>query len=266
MPARRYRAAAGLAALLTLSALSAARAGDWGTIKGKVILDGDIPKPTEIKVDADPKECLKNGPLFSQEYVVDKNTKGVRWVVVWLMPADFDSKNLKAQFKKINPDAEPKDKEVVIDQPCCQFEPRVLVIRAGKQKLVINNPAPMPHNTKIDGGPKNIDLNQLVAPNSKYAVDWDWQPTPSGAVPFSCTVHKWMKGYIRVIDHPYYAVTNEKGEFEIKGAPAGKCRIIVWHETGWVVGDKEPSKYGVPITVVADKTTEVEYKLKPEGK
>jgi hypothetical protein len=260
---RRAVAPFGLAALLALSTLSSAHAQGWGSIKGRVVLDGAIPKPAEIKVDADPKECLKNGPLTNQEYLVDEKTKGVRYVAVWLIPINA-KEDPKAELK-INPAAEPKDKKVYIDQPCCQFEPRVLIIRAGKQELVIKNPAPMPHNTKIDGGPKNIDINQAIAPKTDLAVAWDWKPTRN-AVPFSCTIHKWMKGYIWALPTPYYAVTNEKGEFEIKDAPAGKCRLVVWHETGWVVGDKEPDRNGVPITIEANKTTDLgDYKLKPSA-
>ena len=61
-----------------------------------------------------------------------------------------------------------------------------------------------------------------------------------------------MSGYIRVFKHPYFAVTDEDGRFDIKGAPAGKWNLVVWQEnTGWVKGGKN----GTPITIEADKTT-----------
>ena len=263
MHARRYLAVLALAALCTFAAVPA-QAGDWGSIKGRVVLDGATPKPTKITVDADPKECLKNGDLYTQEYVVDEKTKGVRWCAVFLIP--IDAETVPTAKLNINPAAEPKEQRVVIDQPCCQFEPRVICIRAGKQKLTVNNPAPMTHNIKIDGGPVNIDLNQAVPPNNKLEVPDDWKAAKN-AIPFSCTIHKWMKGYIRVFNHTYYAVTNAKGEFEIKDAPKGKCRLVIWHETGWVIGDKEPSKFGVPIEIPDGQTKDLgDYKLKPEGR
>jgi hypothetical protein len=267
MPARRL-VPFGLAALLVLSAHSPARAGgEWGSIKGRVVLDGPTPTPAEITVDADGPACLAKGKLYSQEYVVDEKTRGVRWVVVWLMPDDYNKDNLKAQFKKINPDAEPKDKEVFLDQPCCQFEPRVLCIRAGKQRLTVKNSATIQHSIMIAGGMKNPDLNTIIAPGKSLEIKEDWNPTGVGAVEFKCAIHKWMKGYIRAFNHPYYAVTNENGEFEIKGAPKGKCRLIVFHEAAlYVVGEKEPDRYGIPITVVADKTTDLgDFKLKPSS-
>ena len=37
----------------------------------------------------------------------------------------------------------------------------------------------------------------------------------------ACNIHGWMKAYVRVFDHPYYAVTDEDGKFEIKLARVG---------------------------------------------
>jgi hypothetical protein len=45
-----------------------------------------------------------------------------------------------------------------------------------------------------------------------------------------CDFHPWMKAYIFVMDHPYFAVTNAKGEYSIKGLPAGKYTLTAWHE------------------------------------
>jgi hypothetical protein len=43
------------------------------------------------------------------------------------------------------------------------------------------------------------------------------------------SIHPWMRSFGRVFDHPYFAVTNEKGEFTIPKAPVGKLRLFVWH-------------------------------------
>jgi hypothetical protein len=45
-----------------------------------------------------------------------------------------------------------------------------------------------------------------------------------------CDVHSWMTGYIGVVNHPYYAVSDAAGAFTISGVPAGKQTIQVWHE------------------------------------
>jgi len=245
----RTRAALGAVVLLMLAV--PVTAADWGTIKGKVVWTGkDLPKLDKINVDQDEKDCKANGDLFQQNYVVDPATKGVKYVVVYL----YSDPSVKPT---IHPDLmASKEKKVVLDQPCCMFEPRVLCLRSD-QELEVHNSMKVPHNIKIDGGAKNPNLNQVIPPQGKLDVA-GWKASPT-AVPISCNVHKWMRGYIRVFDHPYYAVTNAKGEFEIKNAPVGKWRLVVWHEEGYVVGDKK----GVEIEVKKDKPTELKFEMKP---
>ena len=45
-----------------------------------------------------------------------------------------------------------------------------------------------------------------------------------------CDVHPWMKTWVLVSDHPYYAVTDENGNYEIKGVPAGTYEVVCWQE------------------------------------
>src|SRR5262249_41385609 len=83
----------------------------------------------------------------------------------------------------------------------------------------------------------------------------------TAAVSVSCTIHGWMKGYIRVFDHPYFAVTDKDGNFEIKDAPAGTWNLVVWQEEkGWVNCDKNAQ----PATGTANGSTDVgKVELKP---
>lgn len=58
----------------------------------------------------------------------------------------------------------------------------------------------------------------------------------------------WMEGWVRVFDHPYFAVTDADGAFTIKDAPAGEWRLKIWHASGgWAGGNKE----GRPVVVKA---------------
>jgi hypothetical protein len=45
-----------------------------------------------------------------------------------------------------------------------------------------------------------------------------------------CNVHGWMAAWVGVVAHPYYAVTDETGAFELKGVPPGTYTIEAWHE------------------------------------
>ena len=40
-----------------------------------------------------------------------------------------------------------------------------------------------------------------------------------------------MAGSLQVFDHPYFAVTDEQGNFQLPSLPAGTYTITVWHET-----------------------------------
>jgi hypothetical protein len=53
---------------------------------------------------------------------------------------------------------------------------------------------------------------------------------PEVMVPFKCDVHGWMNAYVGVLDHPYFAVSDASGKFEIPKLPAGTYTIEAWHE------------------------------------
>ena len=40
-----------------------------------------------------------------------------------------------------------------------------------------------------------------------------------------------MSAYIVVTDHPYYAVTDLYGEYELSDVPPGTYQLKVWHES-----------------------------------
>ncbi|MGH7804561.1 MAG: carboxypeptidase regulatory-like domain-containing protein, partial [Candidatus Binatia bacterium] len=53
---------------------------------------------------------------------------------------------------------------------------------------------------------------------------------PEVMVAIKCDVHPWMRAYLGVLDHPYFALTGEDGAFELKDVPAGEYTVGVWHE------------------------------------
>ena len=54
---------------------------------------------------------------------------------------------------------------------------------------------------------------------------------PEVMVRFKCDVHPWMAAYVGVVAHPYFAVTDAYGAFDIKGLPPGTYTLEAWHET-----------------------------------
>jgi hypothetical protein len=252
---KRYIVAAAVAALVLAWQLgsSGARAqnaaGGWGMIKGQVIFGGDqIPERQKLKVDKDKEHCLGEGDLYDETWVVRKKDKGVRDVFIWLEDPDNPL--------PIHPNLQnPPKNDVSIDQPRCQFVPHALAMRKG-QALLAKNSSPISHNFKYGGHP-------LVNPGGNFLMSAKCKPIPIKnlkadklPVQVACNIHPWMQAWVRVFDHPYYAVTGEDGRFEIKLAPAGNFRLKVWHPgSGWLGGAK--GRNGQAITINADQTTDV---------
>jgi hypothetical protein len=252
------------AAVLVAAGGLTVSAADGATLKGQVVFPAgkDIPKRAELNVTQDKDHCLSKGKILDESVVVNPKNRGVKNVVVFLRP---DSTNPKAEFSKeqLPPgDASRKPGEVVIDQPCCMFVNRVTVARVG-DKLVVKNSAPVPHNFFWDSsnnGAYNVTIPKMDKWTMPEAIKKENPP-----IQFKCTIHGWMTGYVRVFDHPYYAVTDENGKFEIKNVVPGKYRIVYWHENGLRGGAK--GRLGEEIEVKAPVTElkPTDFDVSPKG-
>ncbi len=69
---------------------------------------------------------------------------------------------------------------------------------------------------------------------------------PEVGIPIFDDVHPWKKGYICVIAHPFFNVTNSAGVFRLEGLPPGTHVIESWHE-----------KLGATLQTVTIKNGEV---------
>ena len=244
---------------LALTAFGTVRADGWGNIKGQVVWgEKEIPKRAQVKVDKDTEACEKQGKLLDDKLVINPKNGGVRWCVVYLMDVSGFDKNIPIhpKLKTI------QQKTVEIDQPCCQFEPHMLAIREG-QTLIVKNSAAIAHNVNFQGGTKGPNINQITPPGGSLKLE----DIAARYIPIqvACNIHGWMSSRVAVLKNPYFAVTDADGNFEIKDAPAGNFRLVIWHEaSGWVIGDKQPDKKGKKIVIENDKTTDLgQILLKP---
>ncbi len=247
---RLFTVGTALAAALLLTA-GGTRAADsgWGTVKGQIVFEGDkIPERPEVDVAKAMGACKH---VLGESWVVNPKNKGVQNVIVWLVPDPASEQ----KTLPINPALKnEKLKDVVMDQPNCAFIPHAVALRKG-QNLVVKNSAKISHNVNWTGNPLvNVGGNVLVSAGGQYVIkDLKPQKLP---LKVACTIHPWMNGWVAVFDHPYYAITDKDGQFEIKGAPAGKCNIMVWQESiGYRGGAK--GRKGYPITVKAGGPTDL---------
>ncbi len=184
------------------------------TITGKVAFTGSAPKPARIDMSAEP-DCkgLHTTPATSEEVVVNSNGTLAN-VFVWVK-SGLEGKSF-----------EPASSPVKLSQKGCIYTPHVIGVRAG-QTLTIENDDPTTHN--VHPLPKiNREWNQSQPPKGQ-ALEKTF-PRPEVMIPVKCNVHPWMKSYIGVVDHPFYAVTGDQGTFEIKGLPPGEYVVEAWHE------------------------------------
>jgi plastocyanin len=200
-----------------LAAASTAHAAEWGSIKGRFVVDGAPPAVPPLKVDKD-QFCIDNKP-HNDTIVVGKDGSLAN-AVVYL----FLGRRGKVE---VHPDYATLSKEPVsLDNKGCSFKPHVVTVRTG-QPLVIKNSDPVGHNTNAT----NL-FNETIAAGEERPKTFDKPQTLP--VPVSCGIHPFMKGHLLIQEHPYMAVSAEDGTFEIKNIPAGKHDFQFWHETGYL--------------------------------
>ena len=50
-------------------------------------------------------------------------------------------------------------------------------------------------------------------------------------VRIDCDLHSWMRAWVVVAAHPFYAVTGSDGEFTLEGVPPGRYMLQIWQES-----------------------------------
>jgi plastocyanin len=202
-----------LAVVASAFAVSAARADEWGSIRGKFVFKGDAPAAAQLPANG----ACGVRQVAAEDLVVDANTKGLANVVVFVRTKDIKV-NPAAAAAKANP--------VVLTNRGCQFVPHVVFVQTG-QDLVIANADAEGHNSNI-ASLKNPPSNSLIPAGGKAPVKFAVEePIPAGV---SCNIHPFMKAWVVIRGNPYAAVSNPDGSFELKDLPVGEVELQLWHE------------------------------------
>ena len=134
-----------------------------------------------------------------------------------------------------------------MDQKECSFTPRVVIVPAGGTVEFLNSDRLL-HNVR-SAGKENPPFNR-AQPHARSISFAFKQPE---LLRVDCDLHSWMRGWVVVAEHPFYAVTNEQGEFTLENVPRGKYTLQVWQESlgnvtqEVVVGDKGPTTISVAM-------------------
>ena len=193
-------------------------------IQGRVVFRGKAPAPERIDLSADPAcRRLQKGsapspvPVFKDRvadafvYLVDPPAGAHR---AW-GPAEL---NLTR----------------------CTFSPRVFGMLVG-QKLRVTNHDPTLHTVHVKATVGGF-LKSL--PRRGQSVERRMR-APQLMVPIESRSHPWMRAYMAVLAHPYFAVTNREGAFQFttEGLPDGAYQVRLWHpELGETTGRVQVKK------------------------
>ncbi len=185
-----------------------------GTISGVVRLEGVAPKLTQFEVPKDNDWCGRKKSL--PRLVLGKNN-GVRNTVVYL---DGIQQGARLESKA----------KILFEQKRCEYVPHVLVLPAGSALEIVNSDAVLHNVHAFDANAKTIFNIAQPVKGLRFAVKPE--QFKAGAIyEATCDAgHPWMSAFIVTADHPYYAVTDAAGSFELKDIPPGTYKIKMWHE------------------------------------
>ncbi len=194
-----------------------------GTIKGKVKTAVSVKDPT-IPIKISPKEKPEDAKKIRE--VCGTSQKANMYLV---SPAG-EVKNVFVIVLGVKQGKAAPKKDLVIDNTKCTFDPLVGIAYV-KSKYVIKNSDPILHNTSLGKivrkGVRRTVYN-LALPHKGQIIKK--KNRVSGLIDVKCDAHSWMRAYVYSSKHPYVAITDEKGNFEIKDLPPGKYKVKFWHE------------------------------------
>jgi len=191
-----------------------------GRIAGRVLIEGRLPRSARsaiVDMDGDPLcDALHPAPLREEIVPTRKAPDGMRLGQVFVYLRDG------LEGKRFAPPTEP----VTIEQKGCWFAPRILGIQVG-QPFEVVNADPLTHNIH-PLAQINRDWNQSQSPEDPPLKRRFSQPEVMIRV--KCNIHPWMRAWVGVVPHPYFAVTGREGTFDLTQVPPGTYVLEAWHE------------------------------------
>lgn len=214
---------------------------DGGTLTGTVLLDGKVPGPKGYNLTTLPDAiyCGRisdgRGWRLLQPFNAGPNGE-FRQVVVLL--EDIEKGKPFAEYQP--PRIEAVD---------CRFLPFVNVVR-DLHDVVVVNMDPAFHDVQAYEtshlGPRvlfNVPLPisprypKEVGLSDHFHKHYEGIPTVQTIkmskdrriFTMQCGFHAYMESWALVVDHPYYAITDQEGKFEIGDIPPGTYKATIWH-------------------------------------
>ncbi len=184
-------------------------------VTGIVKLEGDAPEMDVIDMSG-VASCHEQhaDPVFQETVVVGDDNELANVVV-----------SIKAE-EGLDLGGDTPKEPAVLDQKGCVYTPHVTAMMVGQEMIVKNSDAFM-HN--VHSRPRQNPAFNFAQPNVDPGRKVESPKVPE-TFAVNCDVHPWMSAWVRVFDHPFFAVTGEDGKFSIANAPDGEYTLVAWHE------------------------------------
>ena len=199
-----------------------------GNITGTVTYEGDAPARPALTATKD-QHCVDAVQGTKSEALVVSKGKGIKNVVIYARV-----RGGKVTLPEKNP---------VMDQVGCAYYPHVLVVPVGAT-VDLTSKDPVAHNVRSHAQ-KNEQINiQIPKPGKVFPH----KIAKAEEIKFTCDIHDWMTGYIVAVPSNFYTITGGKdaedkwissdayeksadtGKYTLKEVPAGRARVVAWHE------------------------------------
>ena len=198
-----------------------------GNVTGTVMYEGDAPERPALTATKD-QHCVDAVQGTKSEALVVSKSKGIKNVVIYARV-----RGAEVTLPEDNP---------VMDQVGCAYYPHVLVVPMGAT-VDITSSDPVAHNVHSHAQ-KNEAPNFMV--QEKNVIPY--KMVKDEPIKLTCDIHAWMTGYIVAVNSNFYTVTGYKdaedkwissdayeksedtGKYTLENLPAGRARVIAWHE------------------------------------
>ena len=184
------------------------------TVSGQVLYLGSVPESKRLPVVRDDEFCGKTVSI--NKIHVERPTGGIDGVVLRLEGISRGKPLLLDQT------------DISVENRTCEFVPRVNAAAVGSQLRIINSD-PILHNThiRVDNRSGRTFIN-VAQPAGVDAIVR--KLGTAGVFDVRCDAHTFMQAFIHVFEHPYFAVTDHTGRFQMTQVPPGTYRLLMWHE------------------------------------